>query len=320
MTPAFLITIDTEGDNLWARPQSVETRNVAYLPRFQALCERFGFKPTYLTNWEMCQSEAFQTFGKDVLKRGVGEIGMHLHAWDSPPLLPLSDKDWWHQPYLIEFPEEVIDAKVAHMTQALERTFDVKMTSHRAGRWGFDEVYCRALMRHGYLVDCSVTPHYSWQPHPGHPGGSGGPDFTQFPDHAYYLDPTNIQHSTDRGLLEVPMSIIKGTRPWYEVLARRALNRNSPCVWWLRSERRNLSKMKAVVAEAIAKNRSYLEFTLHSSEFMPGGSPTFDTEARIEALYRDLETLFATIAQTHTGETLSDFARSFAQSPRGLNS
>ena len=46
----FIITIDTEGDNLWARPREITTRNAAYLPRFQALCETFRFKPVYLVN------------------------------------------------------------------------------------------------------------------------------------------------------------------------------------------------------------------------------------------------------------------------------
>src|SRR5512144_2975448 len=49
-SPSFLITIDTEGDNLWSRPREITTGNARYLPRFQALCEKYGLKPTYLTN------------------------------------------------------------------------------------------------------------------------------------------------------------------------------------------------------------------------------------------------------------------------------
>jgi hypothetical protein len=51
--PAFLITIDTEGDNLWQKNDSITTENAKYLPRFQAVCEKYGFKPVYLTNYEM---------------------------------------------------------------------------------------------------------------------------------------------------------------------------------------------------------------------------------------------------------------------------
>ena len=60
-------------------------RNADALPRFQGLCDRYGLKPTYLANWEMVKSGSFVELGKDVLASGRAEIGMHLHAWNSPP-------------------------------------------------------------------------------------------------------------------------------------------------------------------------------------------------------------------------------------------
>ncbi|MGA2435033.1 MAG: hypothetical protein ABSG25_07075, partial [Bryobacteraceae bacterium] len=59
MKPAFLITIDTEGDNAWARSSSVTTENARWLPRFQAACERHGVVPSYLTNYEMAACAGF---------------------------------------------------------------------------------------------------------------------------------------------------------------------------------------------------------------------------------------------------------------------
>ncbi|CAJ0992663.1 hypothetical protein NVIRPANT_00739 [Pantoea sp. Nvir] len=44
--PSFLITIDTEGDNLWHSYRTITTCNTAFIPRFQSLCERFSLKPT----------------------------------------------------------------------------------------------------------------------------------------------------------------------------------------------------------------------------------------------------------------------------------
>ncbi len=37
----------------------------------------------------------------------------------------------------------------------------------------------------------------------------------------------------------------------------------------------------------------YAEFMLHSSEMMPGGSPSFKTEGQIDELYATLEDLFS---------------------------
>ena len=151
--PAFLITVDTEGDNLWNAPATVATENAAYIPRFQDLCEKYGFKPTYLTNYEMATDDRFYEFAADQLKRQTAEIGMHLHAWDSPPL---SENGPQGQAYLIEFPESVMREKIRFMTDLLEQRFQKKMTSHRAGRWGFDHRYARLLAEAGYLVDLSL--------------------------------------------------------------------------------------------------------------------------------------------------------------------
>ena len=131
----FLVSVDTEGDNLWARPRAITTDNAAYLERFQALCERYGLTPTYFTNYEMATSPVFRDFARGVLDRRAGEIGMHLHAWNSPPLTPLTEDDLTHHPYLIEYPEPVLREKVRAMTGLLEETFAQKMVAHRAGRW-----------------------------------------------------------------------------------------------------------------------------------------------------------------------------------------
>ena len=117
--PAFLITIDTEGDDLWSHPARVTTRNAQFLPRFQSLCEDYGLKPTYLVNYEMVTSHTFVRFGRDVVNRGVAEIGMHLHAWDSPPPHNLTGDDLRQQPYLIEYPTEMMRKKIMHMTDLL---------------------------------------------------------------------------------------------------------------------------------------------------------------------------------------------------------
>ena len=312
--PAFLITLDTEGDNLWRnRSGKVTTHNVRFLPRFQALCEKYAFKPTWLTNYEMASDPAYIEFGRDLLARGQGEIGMHLHAWYSPPEYALTDDEWRYQPYLIEYPENVLRDKVAFMTDLLENAFQRKMTSHRAGRWAFNEVYARALIDQGYLVDCSVTPRVSWRNAQGAPQGQGGTDYSHFPDRAYFLDEQDISRPGDSPLLELPMSIQyrygaftnQLKKVWNGIRGRQ----RGPSVNWLRPVGGNLVQMKQVAEQTLAQGNDYVEFMLHSSEFMPDGSPTFKTEADIERLYDDLEGLFSWLATRTQGMTLTEFAR-----------
>ncbi len=311
-SPTFLITIDTEGDNLWGRPREITTRNLAFLPRFQALAEKHGFKPTYLSNWEAVVDEGYQAFARDVIARGQGEVGLHIHAWNSPPITPLTDDDLHHQPYLTEYPESVLREKVRFMTDLLEQTFERKMVSHRGGRWAFDATYARALLDFGYRVDCSVTPHVSWKRVPGDPNGNGGPDCTDAPDAPYYVgwaEPAPGQP----WLLEVPMTILKRRRSPPERWLRKALGRQVDRLLWMQPTGRNLPQLLDVVDSAVADGREHLEFTLHSSEFMPGGSPTFRTEDDIERLYDHMEALFERIARRFTGQTLAEFAERYVE-------
>jgi len=209
----FIITIDAEGDDLWANPREITTRNAEYLPRFQSLCERFRFKPVYLANYEMAMSDVFVEFARDVLARGAGEIGMHLHAWNSPPLDPLTSDDLRFHPYLIEYPEPVMKEKIKTLTRLLEDRFDQKMTSHRAGRWAFDGRYAAMLLDEGYRVDCSVTPGVDWRGNPGDPRGNGGSDYTAFPDRPYFPGPLDISVPGAGELLEVPMTTRWSAKP-----------------------------------------------------------------------------------------------------------
>lgn len=310
LKPRFLITIDTEGDNLWGRVAGTPTtKNAGFLRRFQDLCEEYGLRPTYLTNYEMASSATFQEMGRDVIRRNVGEIGMHLHAWDSPPIVPLTANDALYHPFLIEYPEQVIEKKVRYLTALLEDTFGIQPVSHRAGRWGFDERYARILVENGYRVDCSVTPGVSWKTDVARPAGVKGSDYTSFRSDPYWMDLNNISGQGEPRLLEVPVTIFKGRdHSWARpVIVRRALARLSPEWHWLRLNRWNLNYTLKVAERVVAEGRPHAEFMLHSSEFMPGGSPTFKSKGDIERLYKHLRILFSSIFGKFEAATLSEF-------------
>jgi hypothetical protein len=66
---------------------------------------------------------------------------------------------------------------------------------------------------------------------------------------------------------------------------------------------------------ARAEGAAHLDFTLHSSELMPGGSPKFHNVTAIERLYEHLETLFEELSTWCRGRTLKEFHASFRESP-----
>jgi len=326
----LLITVDTEGDDLWSRPREVTTRNARFLPRFQRLCECFRFKPVYLTNYEMAMADAFVELGRAVLARDAGEIGMHLHAWNSPPLADLTGDDFRHQPYLIEYPLPLMREKIRRLTRLLEDRFERAIVSHRAGRWGLDGRYAALLAEEGYRVDCSVTPGVSWRTNLGAPNGAGGPDFTDFPTQPYFFEPADIARPAAGPLLQVPVTIIPArlyrlAPLLYRVpLVRRWLNRSAPALGWLcpiqpslrEPLARNLDAMLAVARAVRAARPTHVQLVLHSSELMPGGSPHLRDAADLERLYDALETLFEELARWCRGITLRQFHALRAAPPR----
>jgi hypothetical protein len=304
--PAFLVTVDVEGDDLWSRPRTVTTRNARFLHRFQSLCERHGSRPTYLTTYEMARCPEYREFARDVLARGRGEVGMHLHAWNSPPLVALTEDDHRHQPYLCEYPEPVMQEKVRFLTALLEETFEVPMRAHRAGRWGLDGRYARLLVASGYRVDSSVTPHVSWRGALGHPDQRGGQDYTGFPDAPYFVDLTDIGRAGGSSLLEVPMTTER--IPFAEEDAIPGDGGTGPFfVRWLRPNGRSAEGLLRIMRRALREARECVVFMIHSSELMPGGSRVFPRAEDVETLYEHLEALLEEAHRAFDGSTLSEF-------------
>lgn len=308
----FLISIDTEGDYLWrwTPGKPITTENAKSLLRFQNLCDQFGFKPTYLTNYEMASDRWFVDYFGHILQESRCEIGMHLHAWNSPPEyeLPVRNDKGWGQPYLIEYPVDIMEQKIAYMTEILSERFGVKPITHRAGRWATNDTYFRLLDEYGYKVDCSVTPGINWEATPGASPGSGGSDYSTYPTKPYRVAGTD--------LLEIPVttkeSHIMEDIPFYHVRTwaksvRQAIHGTGRI--WCRPNGNNLEQMLWLVDRVCKSQDKYLMFMIHSSELMPGGSPWFPNEESIEHLYHDLTILFDMVSRSFDGMTIGDFAK-----------
>jgi len=89
----------------------------------------------------------------------------------------------------------------------------------------------------------------------------------------------------------------------------RATDHFSPSSLWLRPAHDNREAMLHILSIAGREKRAYVEFMLHSSELMPGGSPYFPSSESIEVLYNDLEALFAAAVGVFEGRTLYEYYR-----------
>jgi hypothetical protein len=302
----FIITIDTEGDNLWdyRLGDTIETKNARYIPRFQKLCDQYGYKPVYLVNYEMALDDFFVEFSGTTLRENRCEIGMHLHAWNNPPFYELNNP--YHDyglPYLIEYPEQIMREKIDVLYHLLKNTFKTEIVSHRSGRWAMDQRYFDILDEYGIKIDCSITPHISWKSSKGFSTGNVGNDYTGEPEEPYPV----------KNILEIPVTIrrLRGFSLENPLSVRSFLASVKKAVIgkaiWLRPNGHNLADMLMLI-DVIQKSESnYLMFMLHSSELMPGGSPSFRTKDGIEQLYHDLSILFEVISKNFTGITLKNY-------------
>ena len=278
----FIITVDTEGDNLWRYKDGDEigVRNSEYLPRFQTLCEKYGFKPVYLTNYEMAKSQKFIECARKWMEKGTCEIGVHLHAWNNPPYYELKGP-YNKNPYLIEYPEEVMRAKFKVIYDLIVKNFGVKPVSHRAGRWAMDNRYFRILKEFGINIDCSYTPGIDWTSSKGI--SMGGSDYSKEPKGIQYIN----------GILEVPAT----TRFYRSCLNGSIKHRIKTLLKgeyvWLRPALSSMQGMKKVIDIVDKENDiDFVEFMIHSSELMPNGSPYFVSEKSIEQEYATMNSLF----------------------------
>lgn len=303
MKKKFIITIDTEGDNLWDLSKKITTENAKYIPRFQELCEKYDFYPVWLTNYEMALDPYFVHYIKSKVAEKKCEIGMHLHAWNNPPFYEL-EKINKNRDYLIEYSYEVMEEKIKVIHDLLQINFDSEIVSHRSGRWATDDRYLSLLYKFGYKIDCSVTPHINWYNNLG-VTGLRGTDYSSSPEEPHFIY---------EDLLEVPMTIRRVRNFQYErvnsvkdvlkEIKRFTLGRTE----WLRPNRNLDLKSLIALSDTIFNSRSdYLMFMLHSSELMPGGSPSFTSEREVDLLYECLEKLFYHISQNFEGVTLKDY-------------
>ena len=197
----------------------------------------------------------------------------------------------------MEYPDEVMQEKFKVTYDLIYNRFGKHPVSHRAGRWVMDDRYFNILEKFNIKVDCSHTPTVSWMNSPGE-------------TREYGCDYTNVEskaHDIGR-IFEVPMTIRKRRYPFLggslksfikQILRGKAI--------WMRPVSSSLNEMKWLIRKS-SKTCDYVEFMIHSSEVMPGGSPYFTTAEDVEKLYTTMDRIFAYAkGQGYEGCTLEEY-------------
>jgi len=298
--PLLIVSLDTEEDN-WNRSRTdVTVKNVRELPRVARLFDRLGVRPTYFTTYQVAIDPSSAEVMRDVGDESRGEIGAHLHPWNTPPL---TEQFLPRNSMTKNLPADLQLAKIRTLTTTLQRAFRRKPLAFRAGRYGIGPDTIAALVACGYRIDSSVSPFVSLE------AVDDGPTFVGAPIRAYRLAPhRDVREPALNGegrIVEMPLShgFNRGPFPVWDRV-RRTLE--APPLRWLRlpgvasrlglgrrlslsPECHSAADMLTLSARLLEHGVRQLHMSWHTPSLTPGLSPFVRTAADVDRLYATIE-------------------------------
>jgi len=309
---AILLGVDTEADDQWnsAARKRLEVENVRELPRLQALCDRYGVRPTYLVTYEMAVDDGARSVLREIASTGRAEIATHHHPWSTPPEVE-------DHLYPLNLAPAHFREQLSRLTEAVAGITGEAPVSYRAGRNGFAGWQVPILEGLGYLVDSSVDPFFNEK-------RKGGPSFAGAPLVPYFLSADDPRKPGASRLLEIPVTSALD-RKWPLWLERAYADVSSAYHFrralrlagiarpiWLRPSYSKESDMKLLARRVLEDGRVPANIIFHSSELLPGASPYNRTKDDLERFYRGLESLLAFLVEGGAkGATFREFRGSW---------
>ena len=309
--PALLVGVDTEADDQWSEEgrRRLSVRNAERLPGLQELFDSFGVRPTYFVSHEMAALEASAAILSSLGRNGRCEIGAHLHPWSCPPYRPEDLRGT----YPSQLPDDLLARQLRELTETIQGRLQVRPTSYRAGRHGFDKRSLPILESLGYRVDASIDPLFNET-------RKGGPSFAGAPVRPYHPDYQDVRRPGAAPLLEIPISA--GTCPPLPKILERlyvslpplrfrpALRRLGLRPVWLRPSYAPLRDALPFADRLVRSGSPSLSVLFHSSEVSPGASPYHPDQVGVDTFLENLKRLFAHLTERlgAVGRTHAEFA------------
>jgi hypothetical protein len=300
-TVPLVVSLDTEEDN-WNRSRNgVTVENIKALPRQAKFFERLGVRPTYFTSYHVAIDPCAADVMREVGDGSRGEIGAHLHPWNTPPL---SEPFVPRNSMTKNLPADLQLAKIRTLTAAIAEAFGERPTAFRAGRYGIGPDTVAALVACDYHVDSSVSPFVSLE------GVDDGPTFVGAPIAPYRLAPGQEvrQPTPDGPILEIPLSYGFNRGPFKLLDPLQRLLEAVPFRWLrlagiaarlrvvqrlsLSPEFSSVAEMLTLSARLLEHGAPHLHISWHTPSLRPGLSPFTTTAADVERLYGKIAAYF----------------------------
>jgi hypothetical protein len=302
---SVVVTIDTEEDNWFPARDGITVENVRGIPRLQAIFDRHGIRPTYLTTYQVMVRPWAAALLAEIHHSGRGELGTHLHPWNTPPLLEHFSPE---NTSLRKLPADLQRAKLETVTAAIRSATGIQPTAFRAGRWSVSPTVIRTIAEAGYRTDSSVLPYVFW------PTVGDGPSFHRVPVAPYCLDGQgDVETHVPHGPVVEVLPTVGFTRwPWTRCGPLLQLLRSKPlrpfhlpgvlarvgaldCIP-LSPEATSLEMMRRVTSVAVRNGIDTLNLFFHSGALMPGKSPFVNSTEQLEEFLQRIDSFFTYLA------------------------
>lgn len=268
-TPNLLMTVDTEESFEWNAfdPDGHKICDTKDISKFQSLCEKHSVKPLYFVTYPLISDNHTSTYFKALYDQGKADLGLHLHGWNTPPIVETAHvENSWQS----NLPVGLQTEKLEMLADAFEQAFGFRAIAHRAGRYGIDLKAYMSLAKIGISHDFSPCPGFDFSEY-------GGPDFTA-------MSPKTFRVSVD-GFADIVVIPVTGGRGY------RGLNRFEPfnpkpglqhpnhqrnkltLPLRLTCENATMNGAMAFATETTEMGVNPITFSLHSSSMTVGGSP-----------------------------------------------
>jgi hypothetical protein len=320
VTLFLVVTIDVEPDCTptwrYSIPLTFKGVSIGVKEILQPLFNKYKIKPTYLINNVVLENEE----SIEVFRRldGEFELGTHLH----PEFIEPEKKYFDYAAKKGEanccfYPEVIEFQKIKNITELFQSKFGYTPISFRAGRFSAGNNTMQSLIRLGYKVDTSVTPHICWEDK----SRESPVDFREAPEQPYFVGKNILQQSISRELLQVPVSIARLNSNIISDFFKSGFGLRRKVRYyksqWLRPVYSNLGELKKVVEYYRSKYASndliVLNMMFHNVEVLSGLSPYATSEQHVRTYLKTLEDFFIYCnKQKIEGKTLRDVYKLYA--------
>jgi len=312
------VTIDVEEEGLFRgryEPGDSPVGNVRHLRRLHSIFSDLGIRPTLLVSYQVARHPDLRDLLLELKEAWHGEIGAHLHYWNTPPIQPLPHADPVPSEWI---PRPLLGAKLSTLLQSL-RLMGVNPLSFRMGRFSMGPNMLSFLEEKGMQTDSSIAPFRSYD------GGLCRMcSFTE----PYFPDLSDLSRKGSSPVLEAPITIEPVTTILIHLLRRlqgvrhpmaAKLSLFAQRLFLLPAQPAWTGLKRLIAAARLHRIRGGRVLTLffHSSELMAGGSPAHRTEDEVRRFLLKLGWFLSWLKREEKAEsvTLTELRGVYSRNP-----